>query len=468
MLRSYDYFTSITAPARHTHITYHREMAIFDELADQQRQDVSKQWIHRAFAAQKEILDLVAQRRPGGEPRGIVGWFAGSYNFCFRASFTEGPDAIIRFPKPGCTAFADEKVSNEARVIEFILENTTIPIPRLISWGLTKDSPQQLGPFLISDFVHGVSLSSILRDPADKDWQFLNPAIDDETLNGVYEQIADIMLQLFQFNFSRIGAISKDPGSNKWSVTARPLTYTMNELATAALFPLSKFPATSFVSTKDYFLSLANGNITHLYTQRNIAADQTAAEELYIARHRFLQLVDNYCIADDDGGPFKLFCDDLRPHNILVDPETLRITAVIDLEFTNAMPSQYSSDPPWWLLLAEPESYLSLDRKPEEFVTAYEACLERFLQVLQRAEKARGLQLSSRMRDAWETKRFWFNYAIRNPFEVELLCVNYLGEATEAGKPMLDDKARAELEQFVQMKMEQLEAYNADCRILLE
>lgn len=297
--------------------------------------------------------------------------------------------------------FPDEKVTNEARVIEFIRENTTIPVPRLISWGLTEDSPQKLGPFLISNFVHGVSLSSILRDPADSDWQFMNPTLDDKTLNDVYEQVADIMLQLFQFDFSEIGAISKDPNSNMWSVAARPLTYAMNELATAAFFPLNKFPTTSFNSARDYFKALAHGNIMHLYTQRNIAADQTTAEELYIARQRFLQLVDTYSTADYDQGPFKLFCDDLRPHNILVNPETLRITAVIDLEFTNAMPSQFSSDPPWWLLLAEPESYLSLGRKPEEFVTAYEACLDRFLQVLQRMEKARGLQLSGRMRDAW-------------------------------------------------------------------
>ncbi|KAM4063944.1 phosphotransferase enzyme family protein [Hirsutella rhossiliensis] len=363
-------------------------MAIFDELAGRQRQDMSKKWIHRAFAAQKEILELVAQRRSGGEPRGIVGWIAGSFNFCFRVAFTEGPDAVIRFPKPGCTVFADEKVINEARVIEFIRENTTIPVPRLISWGLTKDIPQQLGPFLISDFIHGVSLSRALRDPADNDWLFLKPALDNKTLNGVYEQIADILLQLFQFNFSK--------------------------------------------------------------TQRNIATDQTTAKELYLARRRFLQLVDKYCAADDDQGPFKLFCDDLRPHNILVDPETLRITAVIDLEFTNAMPSQFSSDPPWWLLLAEPESYLSLGRHPEEFVTAYEASLGRFLQVLQRAEKARGLQLSSRMRDAWETKRFWFNYAIRNPFEIEILYENYLGEASGAGESLLYNKVRAEMEQFVQ------------------
>lgn len=443
-------------------------MSIFDELADKQRQDLSRQWIHRAFSAQKEILELVARMRSGGDAQGIVGWFAGSYNFCFKISFSEGPDAIIRFPKPGCTVLPDEKVTNEARVIEFLRENTNIPIPRLIGWGTTKDSPKQLGPFLISDFVHGVSLSSILRNPAEKDWHFLDPTLDGKTLDGVYEQIADVMLQLFQFSFPEIGAISKDPVSNKWSVTARPLTYAMNELATAAFFPISKFPPRSFNSARDYFRTLAQGNITHLHTQRNIAADQTAAEGLYLARHRFLQLVDKYSPAHDDKGPFKLFCDDLRPHNILVDPATLRINAIIDLEFTNAMPSQFSTDPPWWLLLAEPESYLSLGRKPEEFVAAFEACLERFLEVMQRVEKVRGLQLSVLMRDAWQTKRFWFNYAIRNPFEVEILCEKYLGEVVLTDEAYLDDETRARMKRFVQKKMEQLEAYNRDCESLLK
>jgi hypothetical protein len=40
---------------------------------------------------------------------------------------------------------------------------------------------------------------------------------------------------------------------------------------------------------------------------------------------------------------------------MLVDAETLKITAVLDLEFTNAMPAQFAYDPPWWLLLVGPE-----------------------------------------------------------------------------------------------------------------
>jgi len=131
----------------------------------------------------------------------------------------QGPNAIIRFPGPGHTTFRDEKVTNEVQIIKLLREQTTIPVPRLISWGLTEDSPQQFGPFIISDFVEGVHLSDILKDPTDRERLYLDPKINREVLDDVFEQIADIMLQLFQFNFPCIGAISNDSTSNTWSVT---------------------------------------------------------------------------------------------------------------------------------------------------------------------------------------------------------------------------------------------------------
>jgi hypothetical protein len=59
------------------------------------------------------------------------------------------------------------------------------------------------------------------------------------------------------------------------------------------------------------------------------------------------------------------------------------------------------------------------------------------------------------MRESWLTKRFWFNYAARKPFDVDVLFDNFLNEAG-AGVESLDEEARAGLEPFVQMKMKQL------------
>ncbi|KIE01414.1 phosphotransferase enzyme family protein, partial [Metarhizium majus ARSEF 297] len=299
-------------------------MSGFDEIAEKAGDAQWDKWKDKILGARSEIALFVACRlgRDAGE---VIDWFGGSFNFCLQVMFNDaGADAVIRFPKPGHTTFRDEKVTNEVQIIKFLHEQTNIPVPRLWSWGLTKDSLYHFGPFIISEFIEGVHLSGILKDPAVPAKIYLNPNIDSRILDVVLEQISDILLQLFQFDFSRIGAVSKDPTLDTWSVTRRPLTYSMNELATTAFYPLDKFATDPFESASGYFRHLSDENLTHLFTQRNLSSTATEAEEQYLARHLFTRLVTKHCI--DDNGPFQLFCDDLGPQNILVDPKSLRIT----------------------------------------------------------------------------------------------------------------------------------------------
>ncbi|KAF1912802.1 phosphotransferase enzyme family protein-like protein [Ampelomyces quisqualis] len=440
-------------------------MTLFDELAEKLGDDQWDEWKAKVLDAKEEIAAFVASRRPGRGAE-VLDWFQGSFNFCLQIMYNDGtPDVIIRFPGPGHTTFRDEKIQNEVQVIQFLQDKTSIPVPRLFSWGLTKDSPRNLGPFMISEFVEGVHLSDVLKDPADPKRLYLNPNIDENILDNVYHQLSDIMLELYSFDFDRIGAISKEVISGSWSVTGRPLTYTMNELATTAFFPVKEFPSTTFTSTREYVQYLTTEHKTHLWTQRNICGSPLEARDRYVSRLLYAKSIDKHCM--NDNGPFKLFCDDFRPQNILVDPETLRIKAVLDLEFTNAMPSQFASDPPWWLLLVGPDSYLLRDHTPEEFVEAYEPRLQHFLQTMERAEVARpgagdAQPLSSLMREAWATKRFWFDYAARKPFDVKVIFDNCLNESG-AGIESLDKEACEGIDPFVRMKMQQLRTYDAEC-----
>lgn len=239
----------------------------------------------------------------------------------------------------------------------------------------------------------------------------------------------------------------------------------MNELATTAICPAKGFPSTTFTSTSDYFQYLMTEHKRHLWTERNICGSPTEARDRYISRLLYTKSSDKHCV--NDSGPFNLFCDDFRPQNILVDLETLRIKAVLALEFTNAMPRQFASDAPWWLLLVGLDSYLLRDRTLEEFVEAYEPRLEHFLQVMERVEGPRDgaggtPPLSKLMRESWDTKRFWFNYAAHKPFYVEVFFDKYLNESN-AGIESLDGDAREGLEPFVEMKMKQLRAYDDQC-----
>jgi hypothetical protein len=446
----------------------------FDEIAETNGDDECRAWLDKVFDSKAELANFVGSRREGGEAGKYVGFLKGSFNFSFRFSFSdEGPDAIIRFPKPGHTAIAlrDEKVVNEVQIMEYLSQNTTIPLPRVHSWGLTAESPEKFGPFIIMDYIDGVLLSTVLKQPSKigQEDMVLNPNIDNKILDKIYYQIAGYILQLSQCTFSRIGAISKDRASNTWSVTGRPLTYNMNELATVAGYPDDQFPTTPFDSTSDYLASVANEHLTHLWTQRNLADDPEIAEERFIARHRFAQLIPKYCV--DDAGPFIPFCDDMRPSNILINPETLRITAVLDFEFTNSMPAQFTYDPPWWLLLSGPERWLDCCSM-EDFLTCYEPRMEQFLRALElveeesalKGEQPSGPPLSTRMRDSWRTRRFWFDYAARKSFEIDAVYWAALHNSG-GGFELLDEQARVEMELFTQKKMEQLMAYKEECTV---
>jgi Phosphotransferase enzyme family len=441
-------------------------MTVYDGIAEANGDDECRAWLRKVIDAKDEIVAFVDGRLDGDGAGEFIGFLKGSFNLSLRIGFGDRrQSALIRFAKPGHTMWRDEKVTNEVQFIEYLSQHTTIPLPRVLSWGLTEESPQQLGPFIIMDFIDGTRLSTILKKPTKDDQEdvILNPDIDNATLDIIYDQLADYMLQISQLNFPRIGAVSKDYASNTWSITGRPLTYNMNELATSTGYPIDRFPTAPFDRASDYFRSVANEHLIHLQTQQNLADDAEDAQRRFIARHRFAQLIPKYCI--EDAGLFKPFCDDLQPSNMLVDPKTLQITAVLDFEFTNTMPAQFVYDPPWWLLLLGPDMWLER-RTIEEFLAHYKPKMEQFLRALERVEAKTGSKgkqskepcLSAQMRDSWKTRRFWFNYAARKSLDVDAIYWNVLHK-DGAGVELLNEETRAEMEPFTQMKMKQLKAY---------
>jgi hypothetical protein len=287
-----------------------------------------------------------------------------------------------------------------------------------VSWGTTDQSPQHLGPVIIMEYITGTSLATLMKRPtaSEPNEMILATDIDEVKLDYVYEQLADYLLQLSHLTFDAIGAVSKDDAADTWLVKDRPLTYNMNELASVVSnYPIHTFPTTPFHTTQSYLEHLATENLTHLQTQRNIASTREDAKQRFIARHRMQALVPRYSSPDDnDATPFTLFCDDLQPSNMLADPSTWRITAELDWESTNSMPSQFSYDAPWWQLLLGPDMWLE-HHSIEEFVERYEPRLEQFLGAMRRAEERRGKggSMAEKMRKSWETGRFWFDCGVR-------------------------------------------------------
>lgn len=130
-------------------------------------------------------------------------------------------------------------------------------------------------------------------------------------------------------------------------------------------------------------------------------------------RQLFRTLARDHRLADPefDRGPFKLWCDDFRPANLLVDTHDDKIVAAIDWEFSYAAPADFSHAPPWWLLLQAPEDWRAgLDG----WVAHYEPRLAVFLRAMEEKEREfaergklrEGQGLAARMRRSWETGSF--------------------------------------------------------------
>lgn len=160
---------------------------------------------------------------------------------------------------------------------------------------------------------------------------------------------------------------------------------------------------------------------------------------------------------------------------MLNDLDTLRITAVLDFEFTNSMPAQFTYDPPWWLLLRGPDMWLERYGM-DEFLTSYVPRMEQFLRAVERVQaestSAGGggpaeelcLCLSARMRDSWKTGRFWFNCAARTCLDIDDIYWHALHDQVDGDSvELLDETTQVEMEPLVRINMEQRKAYEEEC-----
>ncbi|KAK1948885.1 hypothetical protein LY78DRAFT_16591 [Colletotrichum sublineola] len=446
-------------------------MAPFDFIAQKNIRDAQYAFACSLIDAKEDIVAFVHKRLNWNGTGSYNGFLKGSFNISFKVQRADSDEqVIIRFPIPGRIhePWRDEKVENEVMVMKYLHDLTSIPVPLVRDWGLTEDSPQHLGPFIIMDFVEGQELSGLLQQPTEnkEDAVVLDPDIDNAKLDFVYEQIAGFMLELSHHRFPRIGAISQDATSGQWEVTRRPLTYDMNEVVTLGGYPTDNLDsAAPFDCASHFFAARGKSFQVHLEAQRNIAADdEELAWNEFVARHCFAHIIPTHGTVNENG-PFRLFCDDLRPTNMLVDPETLKISAILDFEFTNAMPAQFADDVPWWLLLKQPAVWIG-DGKLQEFLTLFQPRKEQFIRAMERAEAKSRLaadetSLSARMRDSWDSGRFWFNLASRSSFDIseiywEVLHKDGLGEA------LLDSAILKGKEAFLQRKKAQFDAYRRE------
>ncbi|EEP80899.1 predicted protein [Uncinocarpus reesii 1704] len=344
-------------------------------------------------------------------PCQLAGTFQhGSYNAGVKVVFSDNTAWMVRFPRRGkvCDTYADEKVAMEVAALNLIYEQTTIPVPKVHAWGLAASNALDLGPFIMMDFMDGVSLDNILIDPnVDNPTRLMREDISDDDVKFIYRQMANYLLQLFELDFDRIGSLSW-PGAEANS-TARPLTFKVHSI-------------------------LQNGGVTDIKGSRQ-------------QQITFTNLV-------------------------VKSKEDLTVVGVVDLEWSYIGPAQLFGSAPWWLLQdrpVHPEWDADANGSKLSHVgTRYIKHLEMFISILEEEEKTmpghEDKELSNLVKWSQESGAMWLHMLLSSGFNDHhvfpfMQLRQHLGREWTTKEEELNI-SNDELEAFAARKVNELDNYD--------
>ncbi|KAI1171486.1 phosphotransferase family protein [Nemania sp. FL0916] len=417
-----------------------------DDLIWEKLDEATDEWdiSTRTNETYNAVAELILKYK-AGQAEVIHPPIKGGYNVVYRLEYKDGSSAIMRIPIKGIVTSPEEKIRYEVATMRYVAVNTTIPVPYVYYYGTAGENLTGLGPFIIMEYIeHYQNMSRFLFDPS-----------------------PNILFQLSFLKFPRIGSLVENEGKDSGtsiSVSGRPLIVNMNDIVVHTNAP---------------------------------AKDEDDARDKYMARLLFRKLAAERRLAPEsepDDDCFMLFSEDFRPANILLDKD-LQVVVVIDWEFAYAAPAQFSYDPPWWLLLEEPEDWPGGYRA---WMQVYEPRLRTFLRLLEAEENKLAanknekdnndmadqfndmsltsgreigtdapsprLRLSQCMRSSWDTRAWMRNYAARKSWAFDFVWWKFLDESYfgpnedqdyQARLGLLSESQREAMEAFVACKMEE-------------
>ncbi|KAJ5093503.1 hypothetical protein N7456_009364 [Penicillium angulare] len=384
----------------------------YDQLVVKKQEQKATAWLKLFLLKTPELLSMqLAEKHRPGKIESACRFESGALNICYRVRYDHGPDVIVRFAALGRAILRREKVEIEVATMNYLRNMTSIPVPEVYGSGICW-----AGPYIVMSFIQGVPLSKTLKDPSSEGRPVLNPQISNRSLKSVYREIAPLILELSRHEFDSIGALQESEMG--FLVARRPLTFNMNELMASANLPKEIFPSQTFKSATEYFQALTMQHISHLRLQERdaISSDEDCRKK-FIARCLFLNITKKLC-AEGSQGKFRLYCDDFRPSNVLVDLDACCVSGVVDWEFTYVAPAEFTYVAPWWLLLQSPEDW---EHDLNIFLTRYTPKLSAFLEVLsdhenkliEQQQLSESQRLSPLMKESMETGLFWVCLAAR-------------------------------------------------------
>ncbi|KAJ9130438.1 Aminoglycoside 3'-phosphotransferase/choline kinase domain protein [Pleurostoma richardsiae] len=302
------------------------------------------------------IRDLASSYHNGDECT-IFRMRHGSFNVCFFVEFDPPPHGrrrdkwVVRIPFPGRVPWVDEKIDSEVATMKYVRRETNIPVPEVIAFSYTAGSPIGLA-FIITEYVEGTTLQALgFRDGMR--WQDRDGLHRSSVLTRVYDQLADVCIQLRGLEFTEIGALGMPTGPDQdIAIRHRPLPIEVLLQHVEGLEPTSFFQEKkTFKTSCDYVAALVKLAMNLLRKTRDPdfgPGEEDTRKDLF-AYYTFCKYVsDHWTRKDGNLGPFVLSHGDMNLHgdNLIWD-ENLNLRAVIDWEWSYTVPIQCYIPPAW-------------------------------------------------------------------------------------------------------------------------
>ncbi|OAA55549.1 Protein kinase-like domain protein [Niveomyces insectorum RCEF 264] len=330
----------------------------------------------------RALGQFVAQEMGGGRTATYVENKSGSYNIVFRFRLDDGKELALRLPTPRrmVPALVVERLENEVSWMQYFEEHAIAKVPHVHSWSVS--AANAIGhPFILMDFVGGEPLYDCILS-----WF----RAEDRS------QRTPLMTTLYR-DLAALYVLSDTPGAATDGWPTGPLD---------SVSPYKDFVDLLHHTQQDGLRTInIPGRVDDLIyeMQQGDAIDMERAMKTargrVLARHSMqdaasLAFFEEEDDADQDGRPFRIFNPDMSVRNILVDPKTGHIAALIDFEYTNAMPAALAHSPPLFILPHVLTSYL-IEGKFDEFLQNYKIFFPFFANILEEVEKNTALSTTS-------------------------------------------------------------------------
>ncbi|KAI8722542.1 APH domain-containing protein [Fusarium sp. LHS14.1] len=381
----------------------------------------------------------------------------GRFVMSYFVRFPNGDLWVVRVPISPCLAFDAQQLVEREVVTMHLVAQTTIPIPRVIAPNIDEEDDIDMPPFVILEYVEGTPLSDV---------RIQNLSAEQKT--NMYQDMANIYLQLRSLTFSEIGALALSE-EDEVDVLQGPVSPEFNLQQLAGLEPARvrevRGPRGPIRTAIEYVSILLAMSWNVFYNSPAVTQDLVDAEQTLYYLFQFDRFVRKKWFDETlDHEPFVLSHGDLTDRNILVDDD-MHIVAVLGWEWSRVVPLQLFN-PPLWLVSNSPEVLAS-----RQFYQYHVEELEKFMTVLRQREQAHfgGTHLADEWQDIHRNGGLLVAEALE---KMDLEIIFYFGyrfcddsqtPTTVLRQFIEDSPARVDI---VASKVREGEMYDQQCQLL--